>query len=304
MRLSLNRRSGIPLRHQIVSQVELLILSGELPVGARLPSVRALARRARVDPRTVHAAYRQLQANENLLLRPGSGVFVGRGIPRTEALDGPDRFDFDGALVTALRAGLSAAQVREAVRRWLDTPPPDRAVVVDTARETAEVLVAELRESLSCPLEAATFEDVARDAGRLDGAIAVTLPFHAARLRALAPRASVAPVPLEFSPRAADLDTVPAGGLVLVVSHSPRVVRYASDLVEGRRGHDVSVSCCLLSSPGWTRVLRSADLVLADVLALPVLKGARTSTRELRLLGWDAAASIRERMLLPPARWP
>jgi DNA-binding transcriptional regulator YhcF (GntR family) len=35
----LNRKGGVPVRDQLVAQLELKILGGELPLGQRLPSV-------------------------------------------------------------------------------------------------------------------------------------------------------------------------------------------------------------------------------------------------------------------------
>ena len=45
MDIFVNRRGGVPVRDQLVTQLELKILGGELAQGQRLPSVRALARR-------------------------------------------------------------------------------------------------------------------------------------------------------------------------------------------------------------------------------------------------------------------
>ena len=42
-----NRKGGVPVRDQLVTQLELKILGGELTHGQRLPSVRSLARRLR-----------------------------------------------------------------------------------------------------------------------------------------------------------------------------------------------------------------------------------------------------------------
>ncbi len=51
----------VSLREQIVTQVALGIASGELLPGIRLPSTRELARRFRLHPNTVSAAYRSLE---------------------------------------------------------------------------------------------------------------------------------------------------------------------------------------------------------------------------------------------------
>src|SRR3954467_303418 len=76
MRFWLARNSEVPIREQLVTQITLGILSGDLPAGHKLPSTRELARRFRVHANTVSAAYRQLEDEGLLESRRGSGVYV------------------------------------------------------------------------------------------------------------------------------------------------------------------------------------------------------------------------------------
>jgi len=61
MQLWFNRASEVSIREQLVTQVILGILSGDLAPGQRLPSTRELARRFRLHPNTASAGYRQLE---------------------------------------------------------------------------------------------------------------------------------------------------------------------------------------------------------------------------------------------------
>ncbi len=65
-----------PINRQIVDGVRRLIASGELPVGAALPSVRGLAQQLAVNPNTVAKAYSELTAEGWLDARAGLGLFV------------------------------------------------------------------------------------------------------------------------------------------------------------------------------------------------------------------------------------
>lgn len=65
-----------PIARQIVDGVRRLIASGELPVGAALPSVRGLAQQLTVNPNTVAKAYNELAAEGWLDARAGLGLFV------------------------------------------------------------------------------------------------------------------------------------------------------------------------------------------------------------------------------------
>jgi GntR family transcriptional regulator len=74
-----------PISRQIVDGVRRLIASGELPVGAGLPSVRGLAQQLTINPNTVAKAYTEL-TNEGLLdARAGLGLFVAE--PRQRLSD-------------------------------------------------------------------------------------------------------------------------------------------------------------------------------------------------------------------------
>jgi GntR family transcriptional regulator len=65
-----------PINKQIVDGVRRLIASGELPVGAALPSVRGLALQLTINPNTVAKAYTELTAEGWLDARAGLGLFV------------------------------------------------------------------------------------------------------------------------------------------------------------------------------------------------------------------------------------
>src|SRR5689334_2118982 len=76
MRLWITKGGELTIREQLVRQFSLAILSEDLPAEQRLPSVRALARRHRIHPNTVSAAYQELLDRGWVELRRGSGVYV------------------------------------------------------------------------------------------------------------------------------------------------------------------------------------------------------------------------------------
>ena len=65
-----------PINRQIVDGVRRHIATGELAVGAALPSVRGLALQLSINPNTVAKAYSELTTEGWLESRPGLGVFV------------------------------------------------------------------------------------------------------------------------------------------------------------------------------------------------------------------------------------
>lgn len=65
-----------PVYEQIVSQVERLVLTGVYEPLDQVPSVRALALDAGVNPNTIQKAYMQLEREGILQSAPGKGRFV------------------------------------------------------------------------------------------------------------------------------------------------------------------------------------------------------------------------------------
>ena len=99
--------SDVPPSRQIVEAFLDRVANGSLKAGGCLPSIRALAAEALVNPNTVGKAYRDLEALGVVEGRNGSGVFVtpagaeiARGQRRQATLDA-----FRRAAREALRAG-------------------------------------------------------------------------------------------------------------------------------------------------------------------------------------------------------
>jgi len=65
-----------PLGKQITDGIRRQIASGELSVGAQLPSVRGLAQQLTINPNTVAKAYSELTNEGWLDARQGLGLFV------------------------------------------------------------------------------------------------------------------------------------------------------------------------------------------------------------------------------------
>lgn len=292
-----NRKGGVPVRDQLVTQLELKILGGEIGLGQRLPSVRSLARRLRVHHNTVSAAYQDLQDSGHVELRRGSGVFVRRAgpqaLPEARGLDEMIRM----ALHAAFRKGYSGAQVRAAVERWLAAVPPDRIVVIDPSRRMAELLVHELEQGLGIKAECATPEEVAAQPSVLSGALALVLPYHVESIRRLVPSAAIEQVTIEApeAERKAVL-ALPPGSIVLVVSHSPTVLPFASVFLRSLRGDEIVVETKLLAATReWKRLVRAADLVVADALSVEtVRRAAPKRLREVRVVSPEALARLKD----------
>jgi DNA-binding transcriptional regulator YhcF (GntR family) len=314
MDIVLNRRGGVPVRDQIVTQLEMKILEGSLAQGQRLPSVRALARRLKVHHNTVSAAYQDLETAGHVELQRGAGVFVRRAGAATLT----DARGLDEMIRLALRSaylkGFGTPEIRSAVERWLAAVPPDHVLVVDPSVEMAELLAHEIRGALTVTVTPCVLDDLAREPARAAGAMTVVLPYHLEAVRRAVPGVAVEVVTLEVG--AADREAIqalPAGSIVLVVSHSPTVLPFASVFLRSLRGDEMLTETRLLSAPReWKRLVKAADLVIADALSVEaVRKAGPRRLREVRVVPQAALARLRQavtavvpRPLQGPAKAP
>jgi len=65
-----------PIYAQIAAEVKRMLARGELSPGSKLPSARALAEEARINPNTVVHAYAELEHEGITETRRGLGTFV------------------------------------------------------------------------------------------------------------------------------------------------------------------------------------------------------------------------------------
>ena len=69
-------KSDRPIYSQLVEQIQLMVVSGVFPPGAKLPSVREMAAQASVNPNTMQRALSQLESDGLLYSQRTSGRFV------------------------------------------------------------------------------------------------------------------------------------------------------------------------------------------------------------------------------------
>src|SRR4051812_40211508 len=159
MRFWISPASEVPIREQLVTQIILAILSQDLQAGARLPSTRELARRFKIHPNTVSAAYKDLEKAGWLQLRQGSGVYIRK---HSEDLPLSPELKLDrkiGEIFRSAReAGIALAWVRKQLRRWLSLQPPDHFLLIEPDEELARIVVAEIETAVSFPVSSAGLE--------------------------------------------------------------------------------------------------------------------------------------------------
>ena len=74
--IAINYRDPRPIYEQIQAELRRLMLTGALPPGSRLPSVRELAGQLAINPNTIQRAYNELEAEGYIYSVAGKGSFV------------------------------------------------------------------------------------------------------------------------------------------------------------------------------------------------------------------------------------
>ena len=74
--LSLNYRDSRPIYEQVRDGLRRLIITGAIPPGDRLPSVRAMAGQLAINPNTIQRAYNELEGEGYIYSVPGKGSFA------------------------------------------------------------------------------------------------------------------------------------------------------------------------------------------------------------------------------------
>ncbi len=186
MRLWFSPASEVPIYRQLVTQVELAILSGDLHPGNRLPSTRDLARRFSIHPNTVSAGYRQLAREGWVEYRHGSGVYVksNAALPST-----PEQI-LDQHIAAFFRAvrelRLPSAAIRRRVAEWIASPPPDHFLLIDPDADARDILLAEITQMTTWPAEGISLEEAAKPEALL-AAIPLCRPSKTQAVRPILP---------------------------------------------------------------------------------------------------------------------
>lgn len=122
MFLALSNNDPTPLYEQIKKQIIEQIMSGELPPGTMLPSIRALARELEISVITVKKAYEDLEANGYIVTNQGKGSYVAQAgaefVKETKLKEIQRHFDNGIALCREL--GLDDDGIRKAFGDILD----------------------------------------------------------------------------------------------------------------------------------------------------------------------------------------
>lgn len=189
------------LRYHIMG----LLHVGRLKRGAPLPSIRGMAANLGADHRLVAAAYRSLETEGLVEIRPGAGVFLALDVSAS-VLQGEVEGWLSAVLLEGRNRGVARAELARLVERCAATPL--RCACVESNEDQMVAFAAELEESFSLDVRPvmvspAAGAPVPADA-LADADLVVTTVFHAAAVRVAAAQAGKPLVVPRVDPRFAE----------------------------------------------------------------------------------------------------
>jgi GntR family transcriptional regulator len=124
----LDPRSGVSTYVQLVQQVKHALRLGLLQPGDRLPTAAEVVAALAINPHTVLKAYRELEQEGLVSMRPGLGTFIERTLGQASTVE---QARLRGQLSEWTRSAYRAGLVREDIEALV------AAVLRDTTQEGA-----------------------------------------------------------------------------------------------------------------------------------------------------------------------
>ncbi|MCP5106648.1 MAG: GntR family transcriptional regulator [bacterium] len=76
LNFDIDARAAMPVYEQVKQEIKLRVISGHLAAGDKLPPIRELAARLKINPNTIVKVYYQLDVEGFIYSQPGTGYFV------------------------------------------------------------------------------------------------------------------------------------------------------------------------------------------------------------------------------------
>jgi GntR family transcriptional regulator len=288
MKFWLSKNGEISLREQLARQIVLAIVSGDLRVGDKLPSVREMALRYDVHPNTVSAAYVWLEERGWVESRKGSGVFVREKSAqelREAASSSQGELDamISRFLHTAQTRGFTLAQIAASFQARLERQSVSEVLLVENDPDLAQILAFEIHAAVDLPVFITALKDF-RGTGGLVAAMEETAQFLPADVPRVALRFNSAQAEMRGKPRPA------LGELVGVASRWGMFLRWTNTMLVAAGINAEQIVSRDARAEGWQRGLHNCAFVIADSLTAKELPKT-TDVRVFRLISAD---SLRE----------
>ena len=267
MKIWLAKNSEIPIHEQLLTQITLGIVSGDLNVGDKIPSTREIARRFDVHSNTVGTVYRKLVFQGLLEYKQGSGFYVRRN--ETEETSDEVKLDklINEFFFTAENLGFSMKEIQHRLRKWFVTRPTESFLVVESDAQLREILIEEIRTAVDLPVFGIGYEEF-QPGHRDSNAVIAAMIDEKPKLESLLSTdkkcvfLKARSVPYSMDGAARPL----ADELIAVVSGWEKFTLWAKTFLLGAKIEPENLIVRSTAEANWQKGLQSASMIICDSL--------------------------------------
>ena len=274
------------MREQIITQITLGIASGDLAIGARLPSTREIAQRYKIHSNTVSNAYQILAEQGWLEFRKGSGFYV-RESNHERHDNSLDRL-IAQFVSTAQAGGFSIEEIRRRLAHFFDSHHSNRLFVIENDAGLREILVEEIRAATNLKVDGAALESL-EELVASSGANFAAMFDEKAKISARLP-AEKNCVFLKANSAAATMkgETRPSGDdLIAVVSGWDDFLILAKVMLVAVQIEPESLLIRSTREENWRKGLSAASMIICDSLTAKDLAGHK-NVRVFRVIAEES----------------
>jgi GntR family transcriptional regulator len=299
MKLWISRNSEVTVRDQLATQITLIIASGEIGVGDKLPSTRETARRYSLHPNTVSSAYRTLVDQGLLEFKQGSGYFVCDLSDKPSLREQQIERAITKLFETGRTLGFEEAEIIHKVTARRESPSGNKLLLVESDRALSDILVHELSSQLDSEIQTVAFEDFSANQ-EIEGAVLVAMfderpkidPLLSSGRSCLYLKGNSVSSALSAESRPSATD------MIAVVSGWDGFLTLAKIMLLAARIEEGNLIVRSTNDAGWKSAVHGADIVICDSLTASTM-GKSNGARVFPIISRASVEELRRSMNSP-----
>ena len=252
------------MREQIITQISLGIVSGDLQSGEKLPSTRELARRFQIHQNTISNAYRELAERGSVVFKKGSGVYVRENADFTSNVSALENL-INRFFREAAAEGFTLEEIKIALRKRLTAEHPPHFLIVESNPHLREILIVEVSHAADRCVQGVSFEDLS-DVNLNDESLVLLIYETAENSRqTLPPNTTFIYLKANSVPDSMTGKTRPSeDDLIAVVSGWEYFLTLAKMFLLAARIAQETLVLRSMNEPNWRNGLSKASLIICD----------------------------------------
>ena len=267
MKIWLSKNSEVPVREQLVTQIMLGIVSGDLQVGKRLPSTKEISNRFGVHSNTVSGAYQKLAEQGWLEFRKGSGFYVRE--VESENLNADLKFEklVHEFFQNAVNLGFSADEIKQRVKKRFDARVSEKILVIESDQCLREILIEEITAATNLDVSGITSEEFDRKHQKTNAIIAAMSDEKPKLEKLISPSKPVVYLKARSVPASMTGEKRPSeNDLIAVVSGWEKFLIWSKTILLAAQIEPESLMLRRTTEQNWRSALKSASLIICDSL--------------------------------------